>query len=277
MQVRDALGSKLELERPPVRIVSLVPSLTETLFALNLAGNVVGVTRFCVEPAKLVEPLPRVGGTKNPNLGAIAELAPDIVIANAEENRKIDVERLRALGIPVFVTYPRSVASAVETILNLGQILARAREAAMLARRIVRVVSGIETALGIRNKIQLRVFCPIWKKPWMTFNQDTYAHDVLRLMGFCNVFGDRSERYPKVTLEEALALDPEVILLPDEPYRFTDSDALQLKTALPPDLSRRLLLISGRDLHWYGAHMAVGLLALAERLGRVRASMQPVH
>jgi len=275
MECRDELGFRLELDGPPQRIVSLVPSLTETLFALGLDKQVVGVSKFCVEPAAAVAAVAKVGGTKNPDLRAIAALQPALVIANAEENRQQDVEWLRARTIPVFVTYPRTVSGALESILALGRVTARESDATAMAREIVRVVSVIETSLGIWNKLRLRVFCPIWKKPWMTFNQDTYAHDVLRMLGFLNVFADAGERYPRTTLEEALDRGAQIILLPDEPYAFGDADAAEMKAALPAGLSRRVMLISGRDLHWYGAHMVKGLSTLSERLGRLRASVTP--
>jgi len=275
MELRDELGFQVELERPPQRIVSLVPSLTETLFALNLDGHIAGVTKFCVEPADAVAPIEKVGGTKNPDLRAILALRPDLVIANAEENRPQDVEWMRARGLKVFVTYPRTVSGALESVLGLGRITVRESEAVALAREIVRVVSVIETSLGIWNKLRLRVFCPIWKKPWMTFNQDTYAHDVLRLLGFLNVFADAPERYPRTTLEAALERRSPIVLLPDEPYEFAEKDALELKAALPAGLRRRVMLISGRDLHWYGVHTAKGLSALSERLGRLRAAVTP--
>src|SRR5579871_4768246 len=262
MECQDELGYRLELDQPPRRIVSLVPSLTQTLFALGLGGQMVGVTRFCVEPAGAVDSIQKVGGTKNPDLRAIAALEPDLVIANAEENRRQDVERMRARGLRVFVTYPRTVSGALESILGLGRVTHREAEAAVLAREVVRVVSVIETSLGIWNKLRLRVFCPIWKKPWMTFNGDTYAHDVLRLLGFMNIFADSAERYPRTTLQEVLDLRPQVVLLPDEPYTFGEADLAELKAELPSGLSRRIMLISGRDLHWYGARMITGLPVL---------------
>ena len=107
-------------ERPPARIVSLVPSLTETLFALGFNSEVVGITKFCVEPAEAVASITKVGGTKNPDIRAILKLEPELVIANAEENRREDIERIRAGGIPVFTTYPRTVPGAVESILRNG-------------------------------------------------------------------------------------------------------------------------------------------------------------
>jgi ABC-type Fe3+-hydroxamate transport system substrate-binding protein len=269
----DELGFALRFDELPRRIISLVPSLTETLFALGLEQEIVGVTDYCVAPSDLVAPLPKVGGTKNPNLDAILGLEPDLVIANAEENRRQHVEWLRARGVAVYVTYPRSVAGALETILSLGKIAGREARASLLARKIISGVSAIEAQLGIWNKLSFRVFCPIWKRPWITFNADTYAHDVLRLVGFKNVFGAATERYPRAKLEQALELRPDVILLPDEPYAFDSSDIEELKQALPAMLARRVVPISGRDLHWYGAHMASGLTSLAALLNRVRASL----
>lgn len=273
IRVVDDLGFPLELSRPPQRIVSLVPSWTETLFALGLGERIVGITKFCVEPAESVAAISKIGGTKNPDLRALLKLKPDLVVANAEENRRDHVERLKDRGIPVFTTYPRTVAAAAESILKLGQAVGAKGRADGLVRDIVRAVSEIETSLGPWSKLRLRVFCPIWKKPWMTFNGDTYAHDVLRMMGFNNVYASAGERYPRTTLEEALERRPDVVLLPDEPYEFGPADVEEIKAMLPPALSRRVLLVSGRDLHWYGAHMVGGLKALASRLARVRAAL----
>jgi ABC-type Fe3+-hydroxamate transport system substrate-binding protein len=273
MQIADDLGFRVELERPPARIVSLVPSWTETLFALGLDAEVVGVTKFCVEPVAKVASIPKIGGTKNPDVDAIAKLEPELVIANAEENRREDVERLRAAGIAVFTTYPRTVPGAVESILRMGRALDRESGATALAKEITLTVSGIEAALGVWSKLRLRVFCPIWKNPWMSFNADTYAHDVLRMLGYNNIFASAGERYPMTTLEQALERRPDIVILPDEPYEFDESDVAELKPLLPPALSRRLLIVSGRDLHWYGVHMVEGLKSLAERMARVRAAV----
>ena len=234
---------------------------------------VVAATRFCVEPAEALAGIPKVGGTKNPNLREIVKLKPDLVIANAEENRREDIERLRELGVPVLTTYPRTVPGAVESILRLGRALDREAQAAALAREITLSVSGIEAGLGVWSKLRLRVFCPIWKKPWMTFNADTYAHDVLRMMGFNNVFASAGERYPRTTVEEAVEHRPDIVLLPDEPYEFDHDDLEEMKAMLPVALGRRVLLISGRDLHWYGVHMVEGLRALNDRLSRLRAAV----
>lgn len=273
IQTVDELGFRVELGRRPERIVSLVPSWTETLFAFGLDREIVGVTRFCMEPADAVASRPKVGGTKNPDIEAIVKLAPDLVIANAEENRREDIEQLRGHGIAVFTTYPRTIAGAAQSILNLGGVTKCEAQADALARDIVRTVSEIETAFDVWSRLRLRAFCPIWKNPWMVFNADTYPHDVLRMLGFSNVFASAGERYLRTTLDDALEGRPDVVLLPDEPYEFTQRDVEELKAVLPPPLGRRVVLVSGRDLHWYGSHMVPGLKALAALLARVRASL----
>ncbi|HLW70432.1 MAG TPA: helical backbone metal receptor [Candidatus Binataceae bacterium] len=271
LRTADELGFRLELERRPERIVSLVPSWTETVFALGRGDALVGVTRYCVAPDAAAA-VAKIGGTKNPDIRAILTTAPDLVIANAEENRREDIEALRAAKIQVFTTYPRKISAAVESIIKLGALLGCAPTADAMARDIVRAVSVIETEVGVWAKLRFRAFCPIWKNPWMVFNADTYAHDVLRMLGFNNIFAATGERYPRTTLEEAIALRPDFVMLPDEPYEFGARDVEELKPLLPPALSRRVVLINGRDLHWYGVHMTSGLKNLAALLGRVRAA-----
>ena len=240
---------------------------------MGLGDRVVGITKFCVEPANKVASIAKIGGTKNPDLRTIVALAPELIIANAEENRREDVERMRAQGLAVLTTYPRTIPAAVESLLKIGRAARCEPAADTLAREITRTVSEVEADVGVWAKLRLRAFCPIWKKPWMAFNADTYAHDVLRMMGFNNVYGSAGERYPVTNLDEALERRPDVVLLPDEPYEFGDRDVDELRTALPAGLSRRVLLISGRDLHWYGVRMVTGLKTLANRLARVRAAV----
>ena len=233
------------------RMVSLVPSLTEALFELSLGDRVVGVTDWCVHPARAVADVPRVGGTKNPSLERIRELTPDLVIANREENRRRDVERLEADGIDVWTTYPRSVRAAAALLAELADLGAtdEARE---------RVVAPVERALALaeasRPERPTRVFCPIWKKPWMAVGADTYAHDLLALCGGENVFAEhRERRYPLVELEEIVAAAPEVILLPDEPYDFSERDALELaELPVPAAREGRIHCVDGTLVSWYG-------------------------
>lgn len=245
----------------PARIVSLVPSLTEALFELGLGERVVGVTDWCVHPALAVAPLPKVGGTKNPELAAIAALRPDLVIANHEENTRGDVEWLEALGIPVWVTYPRTVEEGVALLRELAE-LGGARAA------IESVVEPIEErvarARAERPARPVRVFCPIWKGPWMAVGADTFIHDLLTLCGGHNVFADRDERrYPIVRDAEIVAAAPEVVLLPDEPYAFAAQDAAELsRWDMPAARAGRVHLIDGTLVSWYGPR----ILPAIERL-----------
>ena len=184
----------------PRRIVSLVPSLTEALFVLGLGERVVGVTEWCVHPAEGVAPLTKIGGTKNPDIDAVLALRPELVIANREENRRRDVERLEAAGIRVWVTNPRTVRDGIAllgALADLGAPEERRRavvDSAMLA---------LTRAEQERFEQRVRFVCPIWRDPWMVVGDDTYAHDLITLCGGENLFAGVSERrYPRVTLAE---------------------------------------------------------------------------
>ncbi len=236
---------------PPARIVCLVPSLTEALFELGLGDRVVGVTDWCVHPAKAVAALPKVGGTKNPRIPEITRLAPDLVIANHEENRRQDVEALLAAGIPVWVNYPRTVREGADLLAEMVQLGASAeREGAVVAP----VLAAVERAEGRRPAQGVPTFCPIWKGPWMSVGADTYAHDLLALCGAANVFADRQDRrYPRVKDHDLIAAQPELILLPDEPYAFTEKDVQELREMpLPAARNDRIHLIDGTWVSWYG-------------------------
>lgn len=249
----------------PERIVSLVPSLSEALFALGLGARVVGVTDWCVHPADAVAPLPKVGGTKNPDLAAIRALGPELVIANREENKRQDVERLEALGIPVWVTYPRSVADGVALLRELA-------EAGDAKRGLREIVEPVERALAraaaARPARGVRVFCPIWKAPWMAVGGDTYAHDLIALCGGENVFADHGDRrYPIVHDADIVAAGPEVVLLPDEPYAFGPADAAELaRFPIPAARSGRIHCIDGTLVSWYGPRIARALDTLRPML-----------
>jgi ABC-type Fe3+-hydroxamate transport system substrate-binding protein len=235
----------------PRRIVSLVPSLTEALFDLGLGARVVGVTEWCVHPREGVAALPKVGGTKTPDLAAIRALAPDLVIANREENRRRDVEQLEAAGIPVWVTYPRSVREGAELLAELARLGAPPERVQAVVEPVLEAVARAE---GRPSGPEPSVFCPIWRNPWMTVGRDTYAHDLIRLCGGRNVFADRGDRrYPLLSEEEIVAGAPEVVLLPDEPYRFDERDARELRSwDLPAAREGRIHLIDGTLVSWYG-------------------------
>jgi ABC-type Fe3+-hydroxamate transport system substrate-binding protein len=251
-------------DSPARRIVCLVPSLTEALFALGLGERLVAVTDWCVHPAAEVGALPKVGGTKNPALDRILALEPDLVIANQEENRRRDVESLESRGIAVWVTYPRTVRDAVALLGELAALGAPPERIDAVLRPIERAV---EDAEAHRPRTPTRFFCPIWKKPWMAVGTDTYADDLLRLCGGENVFaGHDDRRYPLVERDEILAASPEVILLPDEPYAFGPRDVAELTAlALPASGAGRIHLIDGTLVSWYGP-----------RIGRAIETLRPL-
>lgn len=242
----------------PRRIVSLVPSLTEALFALGLGERLVGVTEWCVHPAEAVARVPKVGGTKDTDVAAVVALAPDLVIANHEENTRRTVEALRAAGLRVWLTYPRSVREGAALLAELADLGATPEARA-------RVVAPVEAALAAAERAAparpARVFCPVWRDPWMSVGADTYAHDLLAVCGGANVFGGRPERrYPRVSLAEVEAAAPEVVLLPDEPYRFGVADAEELAALdLPAARAGRIHLVDGTLLFWYGPRIARAL------------------
>ena len=251
-------------DSPGRRIISLVPSLTEALFSLGLGERVVAVTEWCVHPSDAVAKLPKVGGTKNPNLSQILALRPDLVIANREENRRRDVERLRAAGTPGWVTYPRTVRDAAVLLLELARLGASEHAVAAVVESVEGRVAEAEAAAPDRGT---RVFCLVWKNPWMAIGRDTYAHDLLRLCGGANVFAHRDgRRYPIVKWEEILTAQPEVILLPDEPYRFGPRDVAELGALdVPATRDARVHLIDGTLVSWYGP-----------RIGRAIQTLRPL-
>ncbi|MGH0029103.1 MAG: helical backbone metal receptor [Myxococcota bacterium] len=250
------------------RIVSLVPSLSEALFALGLGDRVVGVTDWCVHPADRVAALPKVGGTKNPSIERILELRPQLVIANQEENRRRDVERLTQAGVDVWVTYPRTVRDAIALLEELGALGADAAQREAVLGPVRQAFARAEQALA--SATPARVFCPIWKSPWMAVGADTYADDLLRLCGGANVFGDRHERrYPIVEEAEIVAGAPEVVLLPDEPYAFGPREVAELSEwPIPAAEARRIHPLDGTLVSWYGPR-------IGQAISSLRALLQP--
>jgi ABC-type Fe3+-hydroxamate transport system substrate-binding protein len=243
------------------RIVCLVPSLTEALFELGLGDRVVAVTDWCVHPADGVAKLPKVGGTKTPELAAILAQRPDLVIANREENRRSDVERLRAAGIPVWVTDPRTVREGAELLGEIAELGASPEAVARVVEPVLARVAEAEAALPARPT---PVFCAIWKNPWMAVGRNTYANDLLRLCGGRNVFARcEGRRYPIVKPAEIALAAPEVILLPDEPYAFGPRDAAELGALdVPAARNARIHLIDGTLVSWYGPRIERGIETL---------------
>jgi ABC-type Fe3+-hydroxamate transport system substrate-binding protein len=298
LRVYDDRGRALDFTAPPQRVVSLVPSDTLNVAALGCASALVGRTDYCELPEDVVARLPSVGGTKNPRLDAVCDLAPDLVLTNQEENTRTDLEALAQRGLRVYVAFPKRVAEGLAHLAKLArifgvgadsparQLVARGYEAVRAAevRRHVSGSAGAWSKLERAARIPLRTFCPIWMNPLMTVNGETFISDMLDVCGAQNVFADRLRRYPlaadlgkapplspekvagrdvrypRVTLEEVVARAPELVLLPDEPHPFTEADADVFRALdIPAARKGAVVRTSGKDVCWYGARSVDGI------------------
>lgn len=250
---------------PPQRIVSLVPSATETVCRLGAAARLLGCTRYCTEPAGQLGAAARVGGTKNPSRERIAALAPDLVLGNAEENRPEDLEWLAA-RMRVLVQTPRTVARARAAVVELGEVLDTGAAAARLAGAIDGALAAAAEADRSLGRVPARYV--IWPKPWMAVGRDTYVHDLLWRAGADNVDAGAAARYPQID-PAAPARRADIVLLPDEPWVFTPAERDRL-AAEGTFGAARLLLCSGRDFCWHGAHSGPGLRAALDLLRPLR-------
>ncbi len=255
--LHDDLGHPLPLTSPPQRIVSLVPSLTESL-AVTVPGRLAGATDWCTHPAGL--DVPRVRGTKNPDRAAIAALHPDLVLANREENRRHDVEHLRAAGIPVWVTEVETVDAALRSL-----------------RRLFTDVLSVPEPEWIRSAASqwsrppalpaLRTVVPIWRDPWMVVGARTFAGDILTRLGLAHIFAGSPDRYPRHELTHLLAAGAELAMLPDEPYPFTASDGPEAFPGIA------VALVPGRALTWYGPSLTTARAELIACIQAVTANL----
>jgi ABC-type Fe3+-hydroxamate transport system substrate-binding protein len=248
--IRDELGRQLSLPEPPRRIVSLVPSLTEYLFFLGAGDRVVGVTDYCTAPAEGVASRPKLRGTKNPDVPAIVALHPELVLLSKEENRQRDVLALEAAGIAAYVTDIETVAAARASLARIAELIGCPDPAAPL-------LAEIDAELAVCAEAGAppqRVAAAIWRDPWMLVGAGTYAHDLLRVCGGLNVAAGLDGRYPRVSLDELAALGADLLLLPDEPYRFGPADLTDVA-----GLAGRALLCDGALLTWYGPRLPQAL------------------
>jgi ABC-type Fe3+-hydroxamate transport system substrate-binding protein len=223
-----------------VRVVSLVPSATETLDALGCAP--IACTRFCDRPG-----LPTVGGTKNPDVAAIVACAPDLVVVNDEENRLEDARALEAAGLRLHSMSPRRLVDVEPAV----RALAAALECA----------PPPPFDLGASVPVRATALTLTWRRPFMTMNRDTYGSSVLDHLGYANAC-DVDARYPEIDLP---AFAPDVVLLPDEPYAFTERHVPEVQEALP---DARVLLVDGRDLFWWGIRTSAAIVRLRALLSR---------
>jgi len=224
-----------------IRVVSLVPSVTETLLAWGITP--IAVTRFCEHPE-----LPQVGGTKDPDVGAVVELRPDLVVLCEEENRRDDADALAAAGLALHVVNIDALSDVGPAMAGLADAVGAPSPAPWTAP---------ERDPSIRSR---RAFVPIWHRPWMTLSGACYGSSLLAAIGVDNVFADAAERYPRVTLDDVVARAPDVVLGPSEPYPFTERHRAELETIAP------VRFVDGQDLFWWGARTPAAFERLSAEL-----------
>ncbi len=292
LRLFDDRDRELLFVRPAQRVVSLVPSDTLNVVALGAGARLVGRTRFCVAPEGQVEHVPIIGGTKDVDVEAVKALAPDVVLANQEENTRVQLEGLARRGLTVLIAFPKTVAAGLNQLARIARVLGVEGEAGPreLLRRGLRELKASEDAR--RAQVPLRAFVPIWREPLMTVAGDTFISDALSLAGADNVFVDRQRRYPltadvgsgetrpapdrdtrypRITPDEIAQRAPEVILLPDEPHPFSEDDAAFFRALeTPAGRSGRVRLCGGRDLMWPGAQSVEGLPRLRALIDSLR-------
>lgn len=250
----DARGERVELPGYPQRIVSLVPSTTETLFALGVGARVVGITRYCVHPAESLVGLCKVGGTKDLEIDRLAALQPDLILANAEENTREIFDTIQGRW-PLYVSFPRTVDDAIEDLGVLASLVGAERCGAELRERILRA-----RAIARRGARPFSYSYLCWWRPAMAASADTFIAAMLAEIGGRNVLaGD--VRYPIVQAEDVREAD--VLLLSSEPFPFAEKHRQEVAdwAGLPQE---RVLRVDGEACSWHGARMAEGFRALAE-------------
>lgn len=244
LRLRDQTGHEVVLEKTPGRIISLVPSQTELLADLGLDREVAGITKFCIHPDSWFRNKLRVGGTKDFKTSLIKSLAPDLVLANKEENSKEKLEELQ-LTLPVYTSNIRNLEEAFEMIAAVGEMTDRKEAADELIRDCRKAFAALVPAVEKEKVLYL-----IWNRPWMCAGTDTFIHDMLLRCGFEN--GCTAERYPELSEEAIRRIHPSRILLSSEPFPFTEKHKSALQEMFP---GTYIQLVDGEFFSWYGSRM----------------------
>lgn len=274
IRVTDATGEVMDFEQPARRIVSLVPSTTETAFALGAGERLVGVTRFCVRPAEALQRCSTVGGTKSPRLESIRELEPDLVLANQEENRREDVAALRRFT-QVYVAFPRDVSSAIEEIDALGNLLGCTEAARSISTELRAALKRLREQA--REHPLFSFLYLIWRNPYMAAGRGTFISAFLNEIGGENAADVRQERYPELTVDDIRGLHPDVVLFGSEPFPFREEHVTELHERLGAEQDRRpaCYLVDGQALSWHGVRMREGIPYLMRLTERLREATVP--
>ena len=239
-----------------MRIVSLCPSLTELVFDLGLGDELVGRTKFCIHPAGRVDAIEKVGGTKNPKVDRIIALAPDVVLLNAEENRREDADALETAGITCHVSFPKTALETATMVRSIAEAVHAEAEGDRIARDIETRHDRVVRAATDRDVVRFAYL--IWRDPWMTVNADTFVSALLTDAGGRNMFAERSDRYPTITAVELRTAEPDVVLLSTEPFPFKPAHAEELSAA--SGIAReRFQVVDGELLSWHGSRTPAGI------------------
>ncbi len=258
----DQLQKEIFLKAFPQRIVSLVPSITELLFDLNLDDEITGITKFCAHPETWFKTKTKVGGTKNINQDIIASLQPQLIIANKEENVKEQIEALENI-CPVFTTDVHDLNSALQMIEMIGAITNKTNEAHSITQKIKNEFSHLK----IPEK-KLRACYLIWRKPYMTIGGDTFINSMLERCGFENIF-KRYKRYPEISISQLSTANCELIMLSSEPFPFKEKHIYELQALLP---SAKIILVDGEMFSWYGSRLQYAPKYFGELLKKLENS-----
>ncbi len=244
--INDATGRQLEFSRPPKRIISLVPSLTELLFHLKLDDEIFGVTNYCIHPSSKYSQKTKIGDPRDINMALIKAMEPDLILASKEENPREDIEFMMG-EFKVFVSDIRTFEGAMCLIYEVGKIVDRKKD----AKRLIKKLQVAYKPFPLLDK-EIPIAYLIWNNPFMTINNNTFLHSMLEKVGFRNVFADEEERYPTVTHEQILKMKPRYIFLSTEPYPFTESIMQELQ---PIFEGAQLKIVDGEMFAWYGYRM----------------------
>lgn len=238
-----------------MKIISVVPSQTELLFDLGLREEVIGITKFCIDPSEWFHTKTRIGGTKNLNIKKIIELNPELILANKEENVKEQIEKLKK-HFRVYVSDIKNLDDALKMIHEVGELINKKEEAENIIKEIKNHFRNLKfqtsnLPVPIKSGKLQTVLYLIWKNPYMTIGGDTFIHDMITRCGLINLFGDL-KRYPEITDEQIASSKPDFIFLSSEPYPFKEKHIEELKTISP---TSKIILVNGEYFSWYGSRL----------------------
>jgi ABC-type Fe3+-hydroxamate transport system substrate-binding protein len=243
----DQLNREVILSGTPQRIISLVPSQTEFLADIN--APLIGITKFCIHPHHIFSSVARVGGTKKINFKKIAELKPDLIIANKEENEVSQIQELMKI-YPVWISDINTLDDALQMMKCLGEITGKKQKALEITGKIIQGFRLLSEQMANTPETSVAYF--IWRKPWMVAGSGNFINHILNTLKFRNVFANHSGRYPSINIEELKDRNPELVMLSSEPYPFKQKHIKELQEILP---HTRFKLVNGEYFSWYGSRL----------------------